>query len=428
MEKNYEDVLLQKFFQKERWQKAIQIGVDKGINKSELKYLCSSSTRLTLYDMIRNNKYEIMPPHQIKIPKEDGSFRIVYSNEGIDRVVLNILNDLLFEEMPDLIHSSCKSYQHGIGTGRILKDLSSKLPADNGHFIIGFKADLEKYFDSIKIEYIDAIFDKIEARCGKSVLISILRKYYHSNLCFNTKGYLIKQYQSLKQGCAVSSFLANSILFSLDEVMSKQSGYYVRYSDDILYIGGDYNKTKKVLEKCINSFGLKLNQDKFEMIYSDRWFKFLGFYLKGNKITFAKSKVKKFQKEIERVTIKKKKKLTEKQVIRAVMRSLYGGKGNYSWATYVLPVVNVQKDLDQLNLFAMDCIRACVTNKKEIGGLGSIQDRDDYTVVRGVGKNVKSNREKTEKNLNGYVSLRCAQNALLTSREAYDTLIRPMIH
>ena len=74
----------------------------------------------------------------------------------------------------------------------------------------------------------------------------------------------------------------------------------------------------------------------------------------------------------------------------------------------------------------MDCIRASITNKKRIGGIGSVSDRDDYTIVRGLGRNVSANKQKTEKIIEGYMSLRCMRNALVTSREAYNTLVMQM--
>ena len=43
-----------------------------------------------------------------------------------------------------------------------------------------------------------------------------------------------KQYQSLKQGCAVASWLADVLLYDLDRELSQMNGYYVRYSDDML--------------------------------------------------------------------------------------------------------------------------------------------------------------------------------------------------
>ena len=74
----------------------------------------------------------------------------------------------------------------------------------------------------------------------------------------------------------------------------------------------------------------------------------------------------------------------------------------------------------------LDALRACATGKKKIGGLGSVNDKDDYTILRGTGKNVKANRNKTPKEIENYLRIRCMQNALLTCRAAYDTLVRSM--
>jgi hypothetical protein len=105
---------------------------------------------------------------------------------------------------------------------------------------------------------------------------------------------------------------------------------------------------------------------------------------------------------------------------------LYKGDGTYSWATSVLPIINVKKDIETLNTFVMDALRACATNKKKIGGLGSVNDKEDYTILRGVGKNVTANRNKTEKEIDGYLSIACMQNAILTNRAVYETLVRSM--
>lgn len=56
---------------------------------------------------ILEDNYEIAPPHQALIPKDNGEFRTVYVNENIDRIFLSIVNDLLFELCPGMIHQSC---------------------------------------------------------------------------------------------------------------------------------------------------------------------------------------------------------------------------------------------------------------------------------------------------------------------------------
>jgi hypothetical protein len=418
------DILLQKFFEKERWEQALETGVDKHIDKGELRKLCSPAVRIQLYNAIVNDNYEIAPPHQAQIPKDNGDMRIVYVNENVDRIFLSIVNNLFFETFPEFVHKSCKSYQTGIGCGKIVQEVSRQVISTKGNEV-GLKADLTKYFDRVPIKYIDEIFDRMESKVGKSKIIDIVRKYYHADLCFDINGELIEHYQSLKQGCAVASFLANAVLYPVDAAVSKLNVYYVRYSDDLLALGNGWRKAFDVIKRMLGDMELELNPRKVEVLEKNKWFKFLGFYIKGNQITLHKGRLKTFQKEIEARTIKQRN-ITPKRALNQVNSYLYKGDGQYSWATSVLPIINVQKDIDTLNEFVLDALRACATKKKKIGGLGSVNDREDYTILRGVGKNVTANRNKTDKEIDGYLSIKCMQNALLTRRAVYDTLVRSM--
>lgn len=418
------DILLQKFFETKRWEEALETGVDKHIDKGELRKLTSPDVRLAMYKAIISDNYEIAPPHQAQIPKDNGDMRIVYVNENVDRIFLSIVNNLFFEMFPEFVHKSCKSYQSGIGCGKVVQEVSRHMVKVKS-MEVGFKADLTKYFDTVPLQYIDDIFDRMEKKVGKSKIIDIVRKYYHTDLCFDVNGDLIGHYQSLKQGCAVASFLADAVLYEIDDKVSMLPGYYVRYSDDLLYVGEEWGTAFQVVKSMLNSMEMTLNPKKVEQVYRNKWVKFLGFNIKGNQITLSKSRVKSFQKEIEARTIKQKN-ISMTRALNQVNSYLYKGNGTYSWATSVLPIINVQKDIDTLNEFVMDAVRACATGKKKIGGLGSVNDKADYTILRGVGKNVTANRNKTAKEINGYMSIRCMQNALLTRRAVYETLVRSM--
>lgn len=419
-----QDILLQKFFEMERWEQALETGVDKHIDKGELRKLCSPEIRIAMYNAIVSDNYEIAPPHQVQIPKDNGDMRIVYVNENIDRIFLSIVNNLFFEIFPEFIHDACKSYQSGIGCGKIVQEVSRQMiKTDNEK--VGAKLDLSKYFDSVPIKYVDDIFDRMEDKVGKSKIIDIVRRYYHTDLCFDFNGNLIEHFQSLKQGCAVASFLADAVLYHLDDTVSKLNVYYVRYSDDLLIIGTGWEVAFKIIQNILSEMKMTLNPKKVEIVYKDKWVKFLGFNIKGSQITLSKNRVKSFQKEIEKRTIKSPKN-TLKRAINQVNSYLYKGDGTYSWATSVLPIINVEKDIETLNQFVMDALRACATGKKKIGGLGSINDREDYTVLRGTGKNVTANRRKTPKEIDGYLSIACMRNAILTRRAVYETLVRSM--
>ena len=417
------DKILTMFFDIDRWTKAIEKGVLKDIRKSELIKLTEESTRIRMAEAMLSGKYQITPPHTAQIPKDNGEFRTVYVNEPIDRIILSIANDLLFDLMPEIIHPACKSYQTGIGCGKVVLEVSHTIVGMKSNSHVGWKSDLSKYFDSVPIQFIDAAFDKVEAKHGHSSLIDVLRKYYHCGLYFDENNELHEKYQSLKQGCAVASWLANVLLYDLDNELSQMDGFYVRYSDDMLFVGPDYEKAMIVLQKRLAEMSMKLNPKKVEYLTVDRWFKFLGFSIKGSMISLSSTRLKTFQKEIESRTIKKRG-ITLKDAVRHVNQFLYKGNGEYSWATQILPVCNVRTDINELNKFVIDCLRAVETGKHKVGGLGYVRDKPNGCVVRGIGRNVKANRNKSKtKNIEGYFTIGCMQNAILIRRAVYNTLV-----
>lgn len=212
------------------------------------------------------------------------------------------------------------------------------------------------------------------------------------------------------------------VLFHIDDRLSRLGGYYVRYSDDTLFIGKDYKEAMVIMTEELAKMGMTLNPKKVEYLDSDHWFKFLGYSIKGRSISLSAKRIKTFQKEIERRTIKKRGN-TMTKAINAVNRYLYKGYGEFSWATQVLPVLNVKEDIDKLNAFAMDCIRAVGTGKTKVGGLGYVKTQAVGCIDRGRGRNVKANRAKVDKELCGFLSIGCAQKALRTSKAAYGALV-----
>lgn len=421
--------LLELMFQKERWENLINKAELKGIDKSELRQMCKPEVRAAIYTAIKNETMEFMPSHMVQIPKDTpGEYRTVFVGENVDRCIQSLINDCLFELFPEMIHTSCKSYQKNLGTGKTVKELSAIL-ANIKTEIIGVKSDFHHYFDVINIEAIMNVFDMIEAKLGfakgTEPVMNLLRKTWSNNLVFDLEGNLIEQYCGIRQGNAIGSFLADVILYELDDFMSKKYKFYCRYSDDCVTIHHNPDEIIADMNRIISKYGVSLNPRKIQVLYKREWFKFLGFNLKDNMITLSKSRIKNFQKEVEKRTIKQRN-ITPTRALNQVNSYLYKGDGTYSWATSVLPIINVQKDIDAMNEFVLDCLRACATGKKKIGGLGSINDRDDYTVLRGVGKNVKANKAKTPKEIDGYFSIECMRKALLTRRAVFETLVRSM--
>ena len=450
------DYILQRFVEPERWTEALRKGVDKGMCMADLQMLTRTDVRTQMLRLIYYDAYNITIPHTAYIPKDDGGERVVVVNEAPDRIFLSIVNDLLMELCSDMIHPACKSYQKGIGCGRIVTGISQRIVSEterakkalatSGVPTVGWKADFTKYFDRVPRHYIDAAFDAVEERYGKSKIINVLRRYYHNDLYFDTRGdgegevvwestkggkhvVIRNHYRSLKQGCAVASWLANVIMYDLDVKLSALDGLYARYSDDTIFIGIDHRLAMKVMEQHMiemstPTLNMEIKEKKREWITADKWVTFLGYSIKGSDITLSKKWIKHFKEEIDSRTIDANH-LTIDQSVRKVMDYLYKGDGKHSWATWVLAVVNVESDIDELNNYTMDALRAKMTGKTDIGGLGYVRNaqRGKGCISRGVGKNVRSNRLKTPKEIPGYRTMRCMRNAMRYNKSLYYSLL-----
>lgn len=422
----YVDIKLKKFFEMSRWEDMLEKAYDKRIDMGLLRKLCEPQNRIALLNAITSDNYSIAPPHIARIPKDNGEFREVYVNEPIDRIFLSLYNDILFEMFGKQIHPSCKSYQKGIGCPQTVKEISRQICAMNTNEV-GYKVDLSKYFDTVKIEVID---EALESLNTSSPLDDIVKEYYHNDLVFDADGNLIEHYGSLKQGCAVASFLANYILRDIDAECSKMVPIYCRYSDDILIIGPNANKAMAYLKGALEAKGLALNPKKIERVSKDKYFTFLGFNICGDKISFSKKSIKNFQSEIESRTINAN--VTTKKAINNVNKYIYDGyvvdSKRFGWAAYFLSTVNVLEDIHELNKFTMDCIKAVDSGKKKIGGLGENKQMNGRVVCRGTGRNVSANRQKWNQKygsdyIDGYLTLNSMQKALKMGKPVYEAIL-----
>ena len=424
----YDFLLKELFTNKSYFEDAVKVGFDKDIPRAILSQISDTDFRIEWMNQIARGEYIIFPPRTALIPKpETGTFRKVKINQPLDRIFLRAVNSMLMNLTREtMIHENCRSYIKDDSCGKTVKDISSKI-ASISSSIAGFKADLSKYFDSVPIEFIEKAFDGVEERFGHSAVIDVLRAYYKDNRYFEKDEsgmwMLCDNYESLKQGCAVSSWLADVILYDLDAELSNLNGTYIRYCDDILYVGDDYAIAMQLLVINLKKKSLILNPKKVEFIDANHWVKFLGFSIKGSSISISESGLEKFQQAIDEVTIKYRKKTTVKQALKRVWKVLYDGYNGYSWAKRVLPVINVHEDLIKMNGYILDSIRACVTNKRKIGGLGFVKTQPIGCVARGKGQNVKANKEKIPQ-IDGYYSLQGMKNVLEIDKFAYESLVR----
>ena len=71
----------------------------------------------------------------------------------------------------------------------------------------------------------------------------------------------------------------------------------------------------------------------------------------------------------------------------------------------------------------MYCIGAEKTQTRRVSGLGYVKDKREGCIQRGSGRKVTTNRQKTEKRIEGYYTIGCMRNALMTRRAVFNTLV-----
>ena len=444
--------LLELMFDYDRWVELLENAEAKGINKSILRKMCDPEVRLAFYRRIISNTYEISPPHAILIPKDKpGEFRTVYANEDVDRILLTLINDCMMSLFgKKYIHPSCVSYQKGLGSQETVSKIPAtmkKLYKDNGK-PIGIVTDYEKFFDRICIEAIDDCFDLMERELGfepgTEPVVELVRRYYHCNLYFDVDGNLQNEYKAIKQGSATAAVLSCMILYDLDKYMAEKYPLYIRYSDDSLTCCDDIDEAIDDMNRLASKYGISLNPVKIKPVYVDKWFKFLGFLIKGDQITLSKNRVKKFTKMIVDETIAKPY-ITTVTAKANVKRLLYGNGDGHSWATAAFGAMqNCEKDVETLNNFIMDCLRIVEIrynynkerkakglpprkikyNMSHVGGIGVVTDKEDYTLIRGKGSKVKTARQRTAKEIEHYKSVGCLLNCYKLGKPIYETVVR----
>ena len=444
--------LLEMMFRHEMWQEMVDKANEKGINVTVVKQMCNPHVRVKLYEMILNEQLEIAPSRMAQIPKDTpGEMRTVFICEDADRIILSLINDCLFRLFPDMVHKQCKSYLTGESCGKTVQEVSkeiTRLTKNTEHKHIGNRYDFTKYFDRVDLKAILDVFDEIERRLGfkkgSEPVMNLLRKFYKSNLVFDLDGNLIEMYSGLKQGVATASFLADVILYELDEFMYNKYKSYWRYSDDLICLAEDTSEITNDINRIICKYGVQLNGKKTKELYSDEFFKFLGFDLCGDVITLSGRRAKKFAKEIYSRTIAKPN-INPKQAKENVKQFLYGNGDGYSWASACFSALkNCDEDIDVLNNFTMDCLRLCEVRynynqerkrnglkpKKikygwdDIGGIGVVANSSEHTLVRGAGKKVKTARQRTEKEIEHYKSIGCLLNAYQIAKPVFEACVR----
>ena len=352
---------MKQLFNTSLWNQVLDTSWDKEIKGEEISYFSFPEHREEVALQLLNGTYRFNPPHLVTIPKDDGGTRNLLVLEPKDRIVMQLLYHIYYQAYSCLIHYSCKSYQSGLSISKIVKEVQYRFSC----VPTGYKLDLSKFFDTVPINLIDEAFSQMFPESGPT---KCLLDFYHDNHIYKD-GDLVEYYKSLCQGCSFSSLLANIVLRDIDDYITARTYYYVRYSDDILFLTKNPDDILNSIESLLQQKSLKLNPNKIQKLGES--FTFLGVCISSQSLTVSKKNKNHTKKDLNQVLLHYSHETSKFRYLSKAIRATYRFLGNshgseYSLLSYWFSLHGDFSDIEWLETYCKDTIRAAFTHSHNI--------------------------------------------------------------
>jgi len=214
------------------------------------------------------------PKRAFEIPKTNGGSRQIVLSSARTKIIQRILAN----ELSSIVVFNDKSYafRKGKSPYKAIMRVKDFLRIYN-HIA---KVDIEKFFDRIDQKILMKKLSKIIV--DKRILELI--GYYLS------QGYLMQnkwvdKSEGIYQGDVLSPLLSNIYLNDFDFYLESEQIDFVRYSDDILFLGQskeDVSQARKKASAYLSKLKLRFNPQKTYLSDIDKGFEYLGIHFTGN--------------------------------------------------------------------------------------------------------------------------------------------------
>lgn len=233
--------------------------------KTELKQLNLS---------LANHDYTVMPVKMVTL----------YKGEKLRQVALYCMRDKVVQQsmagelvkLYDNTFSDCVyAYRPGKSALTALEKISEKIQTDG--FGWALRLDIEHFFDTIAIDHMITL---LRRQIREEDTLELIRAICNAPSISDT-GELMKKRVGIYQGSAIAPVLSNVVLSEFDRDMEEVSGFYIRYSDDMIILGKERQELERILDRAVlllEKSGLSVNRSKTTIVSVEEGFDFLGYH------------------------------------------------------------------------------------------------------------------------------------------------------
>ena len=244
-------------------------GID-GMTVDELpEYLMKNWESLKA--QLLDGSYQPQPVREQEIPKSGGGVRKLGIPTSVDRLVQQMVLQVLQPRFDPTFSESSHGFRPGRGAHDAVCAAQRFIQAGKRWVV---DVDLEKFFDRVNH---DVLMGRLEKRIADKRLLRVIRRFLEAGMMAD--GVVVERYEGTPQGGPLSPLLANVLLDEVDKELEARGLCFARYADDCnVYVGSKRagEDVMATLKKLYERLHLKLNESK-SAVARPQERKFLGY-------------------------------------------------------------------------------------------------------------------------------------------------------